>query len=96
MDIARAPYDFHLKSAETLRFPFDHPTISARFDPERQRKPELKFVRYPYFVAHGHLRRLKIVGAIADQKNRTMNLSLSKITTDNHVVLFTYKPLNDR
>ena len=29
-DIARAPYDFHLKSAETLRFPYDLHTVLTR------------------------------------------------------------------
>ena len=30
-DIAWAPYDFHLKSVETLRSPYDLPTISVWF-----------------------------------------------------------------
>ena len=42
-DITRALYHLHLKSAETLRLPFDLCYVS-----EHRRKPEQEIVRYPY------------------------------------------------
>ena len=38
MDIARAPYDFHLKCADTVRFPYDLSTVLTKNVDESQSK----------------------------------------------------------
>ena len=67
MDIARAPYDFYLKCAETLRFPYDLNTVLTQNIEESQNKKS-----HDARMNCKHLRRLKHGKENRRPKNSTM------------------------